>query len=214
VPTRLVGGFLGGDFNELGGYYLVSESMAHVWVEVFIDGAGWIRIDPSTFAENAGSIFSEHKSKNLILRMRLVIDSINHFWNRAVIAYDFEQQMIYVRYAGKRLQSVDSTETVLRIAKYTALIAIFLGIAFVARRNLLFRSREERILRSFLLLAERDFGSSPERGSKGLFEIAKESGSEKMMEFVHIYASAVYRDRRLTDVEYRQLKQILRGGFE
>jgi hypothetical protein len=46
-----------------------------------------------------------------------------------------------------------------------------------------------------------------------LFEIAEESGNEKMSEFVNIYTGAVYRDRRLTDEEYRALRQILRGGF-
>jgi hypothetical protein len=213
VPSRLVGGYLGGDYNELGGYYLVSENMAHVWVEAFIEGRGWLRIDPSTFAENAGNIFGENNSRNLMLRLRLVFDSINHAWNRAVITYDFEQQMNFVRYAGKRLQGIDLPEAIRGIATYTAVIILFLGVVFVGKRKLLFRSREERILRRFLLQAERDFGPCEGQGRRGLFEIAKESGSKKMLEFVDIYAGAVYRDRVLTDEEYRQLRQILQGGF-
>jgi transglutaminase-like putative cysteine protease len=213
VPCRLVGGFLGGDYNELGGYYLVSESMAHVWVEAFIDGSGWLRIDPSTFAENAGNIFGPHDSRNLMLRMRLVFDAINHVWNRTVITYDFEQQIGFVRYAEKRLQSIDKVETISIIATCMAVILAFLGVAFAARRKLFFRSREEKILQTFLLQAERDSGSVAGRVRKGLFEIAKESGSEKMMEFVHIYAGAVYRDRVLTDEEYRLLRKMVRSGF-
>ncbi|MEI6826125.1 MAG: DUF3488 and transglutaminase-like domain-containing protein, partial [Desulfuromonadales bacterium] len=33
VPCRLVGGYLGGEYNEMGGYYIVTEDKAHVWVE-------------------------------------------------------------------------------------------------------------------------------------------------------------------------------------
>jgi len=213
VPSRLVGGYLGGDYNELGGYYLVSENIAHVWVEAFIVGSGWLRIDPSSFAENAGNIFAEHNSRNLMLRLRLAIDSLNHAWNRTVIPYDFEQQMNFIRYAVNLMQGVHTTKTVRSIAIYTAAVLLFVGLIFAARRKLLFHSREERILRSFLRQAERDFGLDGDQKQMGLFEIASESGSGKMIEFVNIYAGAVYRDRVLTDEEYRQLRQILRGGF-
>ncbi|HBA71071.1 MAG TPA: DUF3488 domain-containing protein, partial [Geobacter sp.] len=68
VPCRLVGGYVGGDYNQLGGYYLVSEDMAHVWVEAFIEGRGWLRIDPSSFATNAGEVWNPEKSRSLMLR--------------------------------------------------------------------------------------------------------------------------------------------------
>src|SRR6185369_3467324 len=58
VPCRLVGGYLGGEYNELGGYYLITNDKAHVWVEAFIEGSGWMRIDPSSFAANAGEVWS------------------------------------------------------------------------------------------------------------------------------------------------------------
>ena len=213
VPSRLVGGYLGGDYNELGGYYLISEKMAHVWVEAFIEGRGWLRIDPSSFAENAGTVFSSDNPTNLMLRMRLVIDSLNHAWNRTVIPYDFERQIDAVNYVGKRFQGVHPTKTMLLIATYLAVFLLLVGFIFVARRKMFFRSREERILRSFLRRAEQDFGFDGRQRRMGLFEIAEESGSKEMMEFVNIYAGAVYRDRRLTDEECWALREILRNGF-
>jgi transglutaminase-like putative cysteine protease len=209
VPSRLVGGYLGGDYNELGGYYLVTEKMAHVWVEVFIEGSGWIRIDPSTFAENAGNIFRAEKSTNPMIRLRLLIDSLNHSWNRTVIPYDFERQIDFVNYAGKQLHGIDATKSIRPLVPYIFFIALLLGLTFVARRKFLFRSREERILRSFLLRVNQDFGFDGVQRRMGLFEIAEESGNEKMMEFVNIYTGAVYRDRKLTDEEYLALRQIL-----
>src|SRR5690606_18283335 len=46
IPARLVSGFLGGEFNEFGDYYLITQNDAHVWVEALHEGR-WIRIDPT-----------------------------------------------------------------------------------------------------------------------------------------------------------------------
>lgn len=213
IPCRLVGGYLGGDYNELGGYYLVTENMAHVWVEVYISGRGWLRVDPSSFAENAGNIFGARNSGNSMQRLRLMFDSVNHAWNRTVIPYDFERQLEFANNVGKRFQGIDPARSLGTVAPYLAVIVLFLGLALIARRTLFFRTREERILRNFLLQAERDYGFGGSYGRKGLFEMAGESGNENMLAFVRIYAGAIYRDRKLTDEEYRQLKQILREGF-
>lgn len=46
IPTRLVSGFLGGQYNEFGDYYLVTQNDAHVWLEALNEGR-WQRIDPT-----------------------------------------------------------------------------------------------------------------------------------------------------------------------
>lgn len=209
VPSRLVGGYLGGDYNELGGYYLVSEKMAHVWVEAFIEGSGWVRIDPSSFAVNADAVLDGRSSVSFMRKVRQLSDSLNHAWNRTVIQYDFERQIDFVNYAGQRLQGMKPAESVRRMATYLAVILfVITACGVVAGRRLIFQSREERILKKFFRLLGRDSVSDSNR--QGLFEIARESGDERAMEFVAIYAGAVYRDRRVTDDEYRQLRLILR----
>ncbi len=213
VPCRLVGGYLGGDYNDLGGYYLVSEQMAHVWVEVFIDGSGWLRVDPSAFAENAGTVFNQDTSRGPMNRLRLAFDSIDHVWNRTVVPYDFEQQVDFVRYAGRSLQALDSVKTIRTLVVVAAVMVLGSGLIMAVRRKLLFCSREERVLRWYVSSARRDFGIDTSLGQKGMLEIAEESGSEKMLEFARIYSGAIYRDRKLTDAEYRQLQMILKEGF-
>jgi protein-glutamine gamma-glutamyltransferase len=47
VPSRVVIGFHGGRLNESGGYYVVRQGDAHAWVEVFREGVGWVRFDPT-----------------------------------------------------------------------------------------------------------------------------------------------------------------------
>jgi transglutaminase-like putative cysteine protease len=47
-PTRLVSGFQGGIYNELGQYYLINSNDAHAWVE-FYHKNQWHRVDPTEF---------------------------------------------------------------------------------------------------------------------------------------------------------------------
>jgi transglutaminase-like putative cysteine protease len=103
VPARLVAGYLGGDYNEMPPPYLVSEDMAHVWVEAFIPGRGWVRIDPSGLALNAGVFWNKPKRHDWLTTLRQTLDSLDYSWNRAVITYDLERQVEAARSIGKRL---------------------------------------------------------------------------------------------------------------
>ena len=210
VPCRLVGGFLGGEYNELGGYYLVTDNKAHVWVEAYIERSGWMRVDPSSFATNAGEIWPVPKTPDLILRVALVIDSLNYLWNRSVISYDFEQQMKNVYYLGLRLQGLNPLHVLRNFAPYFAGVLLLSGLLYAAGRAALFRSREQRILRHFLRMVEREFHCSARDGEMGLFEIVSATNNRHISDFVAIYAGAVYHDRKLTDEEYLGLQQLLR----
>lgn len=50
IPSRIVNGFRGGEFNDLTGQYVVRASNAHSWVEAFFPGFGWISFDPTPAA--------------------------------------------------------------------------------------------------------------------------------------------------------------------
>ena len=45
LPARVVMGYQGGELNALGGYYIVRQSDAHAWTEVWLEDEGWIRVD-------------------------------------------------------------------------------------------------------------------------------------------------------------------------
>jgi len=47
IPSRIVLGYLGGEYNGLGDYLIVRQSDAHAWVEVWLKGKGWVRVDPT-----------------------------------------------------------------------------------------------------------------------------------------------------------------------
>lgn len=46
VPSRVVNGYYGGEWNELGGFYLIRQQHAHSWVEAWVDEK-WQRFDPT-----------------------------------------------------------------------------------------------------------------------------------------------------------------------
>jgi transglutaminase-like putative cysteine protease len=47
IPSRVVTGYLGGEYNAVGDYVIVRQSNAHAWAEVWLQGIGWVRVDPT-----------------------------------------------------------------------------------------------------------------------------------------------------------------------
>lgn len=84
IPARVVSGFKGGEYNESDGGYIVRRSMAHLWVEVYFPGPGWVRFDPSPQAateENPGFFEQLRMSASLYaLRARML-------WFRDVVGF-------------------------------------------------------------------------------------------------------------------------------
>ncbi len=84
IPAREVNGFLPGEYNDLGGDYIVRASDAHSWVEAYFPGSGWIVFDPTPAApvESAG----------FFKRLSQFADWAELTWNDWVIGYDFAHQ--------------------------------------------------------------------------------------------------------------------------
>jgi transglutaminase-like putative cysteine protease len=47
VSARIVGGYQGGSVNPYGDYFIIRQSDAHAWVEVWDKSRGWVRVDPT-----------------------------------------------------------------------------------------------------------------------------------------------------------------------
>jgi len=47
IPSRFAVGYAEGTPNPSTGEYLVRESDGHAWVEIFLEGAGWVSVDPT-----------------------------------------------------------------------------------------------------------------------------------------------------------------------
>jgi transglutaminase-like putative cysteine protease len=84
IPTRIVNGFRGGEFNDLTGQYVVRASNAHSWVEAFFPGFGWISFDPTPAAS-----LTSHTGWS---RIQLYVDAAASFWREWIINYDASHQ--------------------------------------------------------------------------------------------------------------------------
>lgn len=201
VPARLVGGYRGGTYNEMGGYYLVTEDMAHVWVEAFVEGRGWVSIDPSAWS--AGFV----RNRGAAQQLRMYVDALGFYWNKAVITYDLEKQISLVRSAGGKAQSFRFPEHFLRSLLAIALLLAALAavVALYLRRP---RSAEGRVLKLFLRAVRKRYPAQF-RERCGLFELAESIGDPHLKEFAGIYGGAVYRDQQLQPGELLRLKEII-----
>jgi protein-glutamine gamma-glutamyltransferase len=111
IPSRIVLGYLGGELNRVGGYHMVWQSDAHAWVEVLIDGRGWVRVDPTAAVDpsrvdNSGasrmlgagpSVRFTLEQADAIARfarnMRLFADSLDAAWQDWVLGFSVEDQL-------------------------------------------------------------------------------------------------------------------------
>ena len=109
IPTRLVGGYLGGRVNPYGDHLVVRQSYAHAWCEVLINGQ-WLRVDPTaavapmrlraSLAEvlaaeglsSALSLLDPGRLPGWMLAMANVWDLVDSRWNTWVMSYSFADQ--------------------------------------------------------------------------------------------------------------------------
>lgn len=126
LPARVVTGYQGGEYNPLGGYFLVRQRNAHAWSEVWLDGEGWRRVDPTAVIPPGRVVVPQ---ENLLSRPSLAgsiglpvggvlergvrlltrgLDALNNRWNEWVLGYGGEQQQQFLRRLG--LDRLSATE--------------------------------------------------------------------------------------------------------
>lgn len=101
VPTRLVNGFLMGEYNPVGDAYIVRQSDAHSWVEVYLPVNGWREFDP-TPAEGL-------RESSLMAQLGNYADAIGMFWNSYILTYDTESQASLFRNAQETVQGIQKS---------------------------------------------------------------------------------------------------------
>jgi len=107
LPARVVTGYQGGEWNPIGGYFLIRQSDAHAWAEVWIDGRGWQRIDPTAIvapdrlrrgildilpdAVSGGARLLY--STPLLAHLMQGWDALNTAWNERIVKFDVNSQL-------------------------------------------------------------------------------------------------------------------------
>ena len=150
IPSRVVGGYNQGEYNQIEDYYLVRQSDAHAWVEarIFDPNMGafrWVRFDPtpsggSSGEDTLGGFISQY------------IDALRYRWQRYIIEYSVRDQMAVAMSAAmawERYQRQGKVpEGVKDAATWTGmLVAAIVGILLLIRVVAFLRVRKRRGVR-------------------------------------------------------------------
>jgi transglutaminase-like putative cysteine protease len=118
IPARVVTGYQGGEYNPLGDYWLIRQSDAHAWAEVWLPDAGWQRVDPTAAvaperiersldmaggAAGAAASFRLPESDLLgrnLRKLRYLLDAMNNQWHEWVLSYGPQRQLEFLASLG------------------------------------------------------------------------------------------------------------------
>lgn len=206
IPSRLVGGYLGGYYNKTGGYYLVTQKNAHVWVEAYLDGR-WIRLDPTPASSEA--FVSQN---DLLLNLRLLVDTINYYWNSLIISYDLERQFSIIKSIGAIRNAEMSILSKKDLIRYSPLFFFIVLLCVIFYYLLNKKSKEEIIISHFLNRLKR-YGIE-RKESEGLEELVSRIKEDRIrgvsLKFVREFGARFYKDRRLTKKDIKLLNALIK----
>ncbi|WP_026602878.1 transglutaminase TgpA family protein [Methylomonas sp. 11b] len=119
IPARVVGGYQGGQINDVGGFLEIRQADAHAWAEAWLDGRGWVRFDPTAAiaperiergvnvdlqiasgAVNFSPIQLDAKTLSWLQRGRQLWQSVDYNWQRWIINYDTVNQRAFLQSLG------------------------------------------------------------------------------------------------------------------
>ncbi|NVJ50504.1 MAG: DUF3488 domain-containing transglutaminase family protein [Gammaproteobacteria bacterium] len=225
IPARVVTGYHGGEYNELGEYYLVRQWDAHAWVEYWQADTGWQRLDPTaaiaTFriddallAEvgERGLLFDQMPdadplSFGLFEYWQQWSDSVNNFWNEWVIDFSSDTQVDIFNWLNLSKMP--------RSLVYILVLATVALMIFILSRRLIFRSeRVDSIAKSYRLflrkLRRRDIHKRDNEGPDAFMHRVLQRLPEQREQLLLIhqqYMNLRYRSERIDAAALKRFKR-------
>ena len=113
IPARVVAGYQGGELSRSGNVWEVRQMDAHAWTEVWLEGQGWVRVDPTAFVAperveqgmdaltqaqgaamfgNGASAQISYQQYQMLQTLRRLSDQASYYWQKDVVGYDQDKQ--------------------------------------------------------------------------------------------------------------------------
>ena len=109
IPSRIVSGYLGGDLNNIGDFYVFRQKDAHAWAEVWFEREGWVKVDPTKYIpqENVrntlNDLFNYKKntsdssiSLKIFKYVGYYLNYTDFIWTQHLLSYDNNQRKSFI----------------------------------------------------------------------------------------------------------------------
>jgi len=146
IPARIVTGYQGGELNSIGDHYIIRQSDAHAWTELWLDDEGWVRVDPiiAVAPERIASGLSRTAVEGRTVTRRLpwlrtvvlAWDTMNTYWNQWVVGYGPRVQRELLRALGFERPRWTQLVMLAAVATIGILVILSTYLAWSYRRRL------------------------------------------------------------------------------
>lgn len=150
IPARVVTGYQGGEYNPYDDTLAVRQYDAHAWSEVWLEGQGWVRVDPTAavapdrieqgsqfafqldevFLQDAGLSLLRFRNSLFLNDLRYRIEMIDYSWNRFVLNYDQSMQFAFF---SRLFNEVTRGKIIISVLGFI-FISVSIMVFFVLRR--------------------------------------------------------------------------------
>ncbi len=204
IPARIVLGYQGGELNPLGGHLIVRQSDAHAWTEIWLDGIGWQRVDPTAAVaperveigasdaafEGIGETWGFSAPSRWMHQATMAWDMINAKWNDWILGYGPDKQDSFMEWLGMH-------EPTWRKMMLT-LIALVIGVIMVISLLLMWRYQPPRKDEAAILYQRfvRKTGIKPRTGETARGFALRARASGKLSAAIIDQVTEAYLDAR------------------
>jgi len=242
VPARIVTGYLGGEYNDassgqdlkLGGHLSIYQYDAHAWAEIWLDGIGWQRVDPTAAVDpervDSGwstTLLNQQSSLNNDLlglyqlkkiawlnKIRLQLDALDYQWTRWVLGYSSKQQYdLLKRWFG---ESKHWKVAIIIVSTLIAMMVLF-NLLYRLNFNLFKRKKTSPWLKLYQQvlkkLAKKGFIKPIDMTPADFAQIVAKQYpeiSKEFIEFTEVFECLMYQKSNTTEQE----KSILRLEYQ
>ncbi len=214
VPARVVTGYQGGERNPVDGTYVIRQSDAHAWAEVWLDDRGWTRVDPTALSnparieQNLAAAVPAGDPLPLLARrgfewlrdIRFRWWAVENAWNQWVLGFNTQRQREFLRKFG--MPDADWRSMGIALGIFFSLTLALLALLLLYRRNRL--DPAERLWRTLCRrLARRGLARQPWEGPRDYAEriaAAMPEQAERIRDIAALYAALRYGRPAGTDI--------------
>lgn len=235
IPTRVVSGYRGGEWDPNDKAWTIRADMAHLWVEVYFVDLGWIPFDPSPAADFTPNTLGSRLEQAIFRNML----KGKMFWYQHVVGYRSPQGLglktlttnLFGRFSApdpteafKRERRDFNLRQALLMIVWAGFIALTLSFVLRrrpdrqrgGRRRIVLSRDQVRAVRLFQSLKKRlrRMGSAPEgKTAEEIIEDLQASGLAPVtaVDVLETYSEVRFGGRPLSRARYQELQKLIRG---